>query len=223
MMDFKADSQLEFVLVGGGGHCRSCINSIIRADNKVLGIIDNDSKGNILDFPVIGSDKCISRLVTDNPNANFIVAVGMIKGTSLLRQKLFEKLLSHNAVKKSIISKSSAVSPFAKIGLGSTILEGVSINANAVIGDNTIINTGAIIEHDSYIGDHSHISTGAIVNGGVCIGKNCMIGSGSVILQGIKIVANTTIAAGSVVTKDITVAGTWIGTPAKRKDEQNVE
>ena len=223
MIDFEADSQLEFVLVGGGGHCHSCINSIVRADNKVLGVIDNNSTENILGFPVIGSDKCISQLVADNPKANFIVAVGMIKGTSLLRQKLFEKLLSHNAVTKSIISESSTVSPFAKIGLGNTILEGAFINANVVIGDNAIINTGAIIEHDSYIGDHSHISTGAIVNGGVHIGENCMIGSGSVILQGIKIVANTTIAAGSVVTKDITVAGTWIGAPAKRKDEQNVE
>lgn len=219
MTNYELDAPLEYILIGGGGHCHSCISSITRADNNVLGIVDNDNENSILGFPFIGTDNDIPQLAIDHPKAIFIVAVGMIKGTSMLRQKLFDKLLDANAIKDSIISKSAIVSPFSKIGLGSTILEGVLINANAVIGDNVIINTGAIIEHDSYIGNHSHISTGAIVNGGVQVGDNCMIGSGAVILQGIKIVENTTIAAGSVVTKDITVAGTWIGSPAKIKDK----
>lgn len=218
MMSYELDSPLEFILVGGGGHCHSCISSIIRDGSNVLGIVANNNEDNTLGFPIIGCDSDIPRLVTNYPKARFIVAVGMVKGTSVLRQKLFDKLLRTDAIKGSIISKSSIVSPLAKIGLGSTILEGVLINANVVIGNNVIINTGAIIEHDSYIGNHSHVSTGAIVNGGVQIGDNCMIGSGAIILQGVRIVANTTIAAGSVVIKDITIAGTWIGTPAKRKD-----
>ena len=57
------------------------------------------------------------------------------------------------------------------------------------------------------------------MNGGVKVGENCMIGSGAIILQAIEIVANTTIAAGSVVTKNITIAGTWVGIPAIRKDK----
>tara|TARA_R110002126_G_C10488035_1_gene502893 strand:+ start:5736 stop:6404 length:669 start_codon:yes stop_codon:yes gene_type:complete len=222
MSNYKVNNPnnpIDYILVGGGGHCHSCINSIVKSGHNVIGIIDGYIEGDILGFPVIGCDDDIPQLMIEHPNAEFIVTVGMIKGTSALRQKLYENLVINNAVKNSTVSSCAAVSPFAKIGVGSIVLEGAAINANAFIGENVIVNTGAIIEHDAYVGSHSHVSTGAIVNGGVKVGENCMIGSGAIILQAIEIVANTTIAAGSVVTKNITIAGTWVGIPAIRKDK----
>lgn len=223
MSSYKVSNPIDYILVGGGGHCHSCINSILKSGHNIIGIVDNYIEGNILGFPIVGCDDDTSQLMLVHSNAEFLVTVGMVKGTSSLRKRLYENLVTHNAIKVATVSSCAAVSPFSSIGAGSIVLEGATINANASIGNNVIVNTRAIIEHDSYIGNHSHISTGAIVNGGVQVGENCMIGSGSIILQGIKIVANTTIAAGSVVTKDITIAGTWIGTPAKIKGEQNVE
>ena len=55
-----------------------------------------------------------------------------------------------------------------------------------------------------------------MVNGDVSIGQNCMIGSGAVILQGLTIADNVTIGAGAIVIKDILEAGTWVGTPARK-------
>lgn len=219
MSDYKVNSPLDFILVGGGGHCHSCINSIVKSGNNVIGIVDGRINGNVLDFPILGNDDDTAQLMIDYPNAGFIVTVGMVKGTSFLRQKLFKNLVTNNAIRSSVIARSANISPYATIGLGSVVLEGATINANAVIGENVIVNTDAIIEHDAYVGSHCHISTGAILNGAVKVGENCMIGSGAIILQAIEIVANTTIAAGSVVTKDITIAGTWVGTPAIRRDK----
>ncbi len=222
-MKQELENTFDFILVGGGGHCHSCINSIVRSGNNVLGIVDGNIDGDILGFPILGCDDDTPQLTIDYPNAGFIVTVGMVKGTSVLRKKLFQNLVINNAITSAVIARSANVSPYATIGLGSVVLEGATINANAVIGENVIINTDAIIEHDAYIGSHSHVSTGAILNGGVKVGENCMIGSGAIVLQGIEITDNTTIAAGSVVTKHITESGVWIGTPAKLKDKKNVE
>lgn len=223
MSDYKLNIPLDFILVGGGGHCHSCINSIVKSGNNVIGIVDGNIYDDVLGFPVLGCDADTPQLMIDYPNASFIVTVGMVKDSSVLRRKLFQNLVINNVVNNSVIARSANVSPYAMIGLGSVVLENVTINTNAVISENVIVNTGAIIEHDVYVGSHCHISTGAILNGGVKVGNNCMIGSGAIVLQGIQIADNTTIAAGSVVTKNITESGVWIGTPARLKDKKNVE
>ncbi len=167
MSTYKLSNSLDFILVGGGGHCHSCINSIVKSGHNVIGIVDGNIKSNVLGFPIIGCDDDIPKLMIEHPNAKFIVTVGMVKGTATLRKELYENLVINNAVKSSIVSSYATVSPFAQIGLGSVVLESAAINANAFIGDNVIINTGAIVEHDAHVGSHSHISTGAILNGGV--------------------------------------------------------
>lgn len=203
---------MTIVLMGGGGHCRACLDVIGAAGLPVAGILD--SRPVPADMPVrLGDD---SWLDGDAARGHvYLVTVGQV-AVSPLRRQLFEALGKRGLASATVIAGSATVSAQALVGAGSIIMHRAVINRGAVVGRNCIVNTGAIVEHDAQIADHCHISTGAIVNGGAWIGEGCMIASGAIILPGIRIAPNVLVGAGAVVTRDIEAAGTWLGVPARR-------
>lgn len=204
------------ILIGGGGHCRSCID-VIEQENvyQVEGILDNSlNKGELIDgYPVIGNDSLIEELIS--AQKSFLITVGQIK-TARIRLNIYQNLLKLGAHMATIVSPKAYVSPRATIGNGSIIMHGACINAGATTGVNAIINTNALIEHDATIGDHCHLSTGSIVNGTCHIHDQVFIGSGAVIANNITITNKTVIGAGTIVIKNITDAGTYAGNPHKK-------
>ncbi len=204
------------ILVGGGGHCRSCID-VIEAENKykITGILDIPKKvgASILNYKIIGADEDIPGLVKEY--SNFLVTIGQIKSAKI-RIRIFDILKGLGAKLPVIISPKTHISEYAAIGDGSIIMHATLINANAIIGENCIINSKALIEHDAIIGSNTHISTGAIVNGECSIGNNCFIGSGAIIANNITITNNVIVGAGSFVGKDIDEAGTYLGNPSRK-------
>lgn len=204
---------MKIVLIGGGGHCRSCVDAIRSAGWEIAGVIDPDPAGVPNGLPHLGDDAWLEKV--DALGFYFLVTVGQVS-VSPVRRELFAMLHSKRFKIATVSARTAIISDSASLATGSIVLHRAAVNADASVGENCIINTGAIVEHDARIGDHCHISTGAIVNGGVEIGHGCMLGSGSVILQGVKVTANVVVGAGAVVTKDIDVAGTWIGIPARR-------
>jgi len=167
----------KLILLGGGGHCKSCIDVIEQAGlHEIVGIIDQQEQLGelILGYKVIGTDEEIESLA--NKGNEFLVTVGQIK-TAKIRERLFNQLREYNAKIATIISPRAYVSQYAEIGEGSIIMHDTLINADASIGKNCIINTKALIEHDAIIGDHCHISTAAIINGGVDIKQGTFFGS----------------------------------------------
>lgn len=210
-----AMEKINLVLLGGGGHCLSVIESIEQTGKyNIAGILEPfPGKGEFINgYPVIGTDDDIPELVARG--MSFLVTVGHIK-TPVPRQKLFELLKLHKAPIASIIDPAAVVSSRSKIGEGSVILRNAFINSGASIGNNCIINTGAIIEHDARIGSFVHVSTGTIVNGECTIGDSCFIGSGAVLANNISICADTLIGAGTVVLKSIAEPGIYLGNPAQ--------
>jgi len=204
------------ILVGGGGHCKSVIESVeSEGKYKIAGISDIATrKGiSISGYPVIYADEELEALV--NKDFKFLITVGQIRNP-LPRRMLYEKLKSAGAGMATILDPTAIISPRATIGEGCVILRQTFVNAGVVIGENCILNTGAIVEHDSIIGSHVHISTKAIVNGDCHIGDNCFIGSGAIISNGVSICADTLIGAGTVVFKSITQPGTYMGNPARK-------
>jgi sugar O-acyltransferase (sialic acid O-acetyltransferase NeuD family) len=206
----------KLILIGGGGHCKSCID-VIESTKKyeILGILDTPEKvgQSVLKYKIIGTDNNISEWVNDD--VTFLITVGQIKN-SFLRKKIFENLINNNAKIATIFSKNAIVSNYSKIGQGSIIMHHAVINADAIVGENAIINTKALIEHDAIIGNHCHISTGSIINGGCIIGNHVFIGSQAVIAQGVSICDNVVIGAGAVVVKPINTEGVYIGNPAQK-------
>ena len=204
----------EIILIGGGGHCKSCIDVIEHENNyAIAGIIDVKEKvgQTVLGYPIIGSDNDIDGIAKKYDN--FIITVGQLK-SSALRVKLFDKIKSLNKNLPVIISPNAYVSKHTKVGAGTIIMNGAILNAASSVGENCIINTKALIEHDAFIGDHCHISTSATINGECKVGSNVFVGSKSVLVQEVIIEENTFIGAGAVVIKNLS-SGAYFGNPAK--------
>ena len=58
------------------------------------------------------------------------------------------------------------------------------------------------------------------LSGGLDIGDECLVGTGAQILQYKKIVSQSVVGAGAVVTKDLTEAGVYVGSPAKKLERK---
>ena len=191
------------LLIGAGGHARSCIDVLeVEKQFKISGLIEKAepiSKEN-LGYPTIGIDNDLYDLRKKYKYA--LITVGQIKSPEI-RIKLYKLLKKLNFILPIIISPYAYVSKHAQIGEGSIIMHGAIVNANAIIGSNCIINNRALIEHDAVIGDHCHIATGAIINGEVSVENETFIGSGAVTKQAISIGKNCVIGAGVVLKNDI--------------------
>lgn len=204
---------MNLVLVGGGGHCSSCIEVIRTAGISPSGILAPEPVPQLCGLPRLGDD---SWLDTEPARGmRFLVTVGQVS-ISTVRARLFAALRARGLDVATVVAPSANVSRQAEVGAGSIVMLRAVVNVGATVGENCIVNTGAIVEHDAAIGDHCHLSTGAIVNGGAVIGTGCMIGSGAIVLQGIQITAGTLVGAGAVVTANITEPGTWVGVPARK-------
>ncbi len=188
----------DIILIGGGGHCKACID-VIEQENKfrVVGILDLPELigFEILGYEVLGTDE-------DFPKINkqvkyFLITVGQIKSAEK-RIQLFEMIKNSSALLPKIISPHAYVSKTAQIGEGTIVMHQALVNSNAKIGANCIVNSKALIEHDVVIGNHCHIATSAIINGNVEVGDRTFIGSGAISVQGVKIACDSFIKAKSL-------------------------
>lgn len=206
----------KIILIGGGGHCKSCID-VIESTNEfeIAGIIDTlDKVGQkVLGYEIIGSDDDLEAFREKYEYA--LITVGQIKSAAL-RIKLYTKA-QDLGFKFPVIKASTAyVSAHSEIHDGTIIMHGVIVNAGAKIGENNIINSKALIEHDTFIGKHNHISTNAILNGNVQIGNECFVGSNSTFVNGISIGNNIFIGLNSVINKNLAEKGIYLGNPIRK-------
>lgn len=206
----------QLVLIGGGGHCKACIEVIEQEKiYEIVGILDQpDLVGSdVLGYPVIGTDDDILAYI--QKGCHFLITVGQIK-TALIRKRIFSFLVENGAVMAKVISPIAHVSKHAKIGKGTIVMHHVTVNADAKVGDNCILNTGCCIEHDAFIGTHTHISTHAVVNGDVKIGDEVFVGSNATISNQVKIGDEIILGSGAIVIKNIDQKGTYVGSPVKK-------
>lgn len=194
----------KILLVGGGGHCKSVLDSLIQLNKySEIGIIDkvkNIGK-DILGVPVIGCDDDLSRLYSNGYKDAF-VTVGST-GNPNLRIKLFKKLYNIGFNMPNIIDPTANISQFVEIENGVFIGKSAIINTGCKINRGSIINSGSIVEHDCLIDEFVHIAPGAVLCGEVQVGKNTHIGANCVIRQQLKIGSDSIIGMGSVVLKDV--------------------
>ncbi len=189
----------KLILLGGGGHCKSCIDVIEQEGKyKIAGILDNAEHvgQKVLGYDVVGTDADIGKF-TDEGCA-FLITVGQIK-TSAIRKKLFSLLSKNDAQMATVISPRAYVSKHADIGKGTIIMHDALVNTAASIGENCIINTKALIEHDAIIEDFCHISTSAVINGGATVQEGTFFGSNAVSKEGVVTSKDDFIKAGSIV------------------------
>ncbi len=197
------NSKRKLILVGGGGHARSCLD-VIRAGGQfeVVGILERPERlrAGIFGIPVIGTDEDMPALAAKG--ICFVIALGQIKSPEP-RIRLHARLKELRAHLPVVISPTAHVSPNAEIGEGSIVMHMAMIGPGARIGANCIINASALVEHDAQVGDHCHIATGAIVNGDCQIGSGVFVGSGAVLRQGVRVGDRSIVGMGMIVRRDV--------------------
>jgi len=186
------------ILVGAGGHCRSCID-VIELEGRwtIAGIVGREEE---LGSPVLGHtvthvDEDLPALVKEGHS--FLLTIGQI-GAPGRRKEIHERLAALGASLATVISPRSYVSAHAHIGYGSIVMHHAMVNAAARIGANCIINSKSLVEHDAVIGDHCHVATTAVVNGGVVVGEGSFIGSGAVLKECITLPSGSFVKANAI-------------------------
>jgi sugar O-acyltransferase (sialic acid O-acetyltransferase NeuD family) len=211
----------DLVLIGGGGHCKACIEVIESTGAySIAGIVDVPARRGemVCGYPVIASDDDL-RTLADTYH-NFLITVGHIK-SSQLRERLFEAVLSAGGALPSVVASTAYVSPHALVARGTIVMHHAFVNAAATVGEGCIINTASIVEHDVVIGRFCHVSTGAVLNGDSRVGAYSFIGSNSCVREGICIGDRAVIGAGSVVIADVRTALTVVGNPARARGDKH--
>lgn len=193
----------EILLIGGGGHCRSCIDVIeAQGKYKIAGIVIKPGENSepVLGYKILGDDNDLPSLFKKYAIA--LISVGQIKNAEL-RESLFLRTQKIGFELPTIISPLAYVSCNAILGVGTIIMHCALVNTGARIGKNCIVNTKSLIEHDAVVEDHCHISTASIVNGGTIIRKKTFVGSNAMIRNNIEIGEGNIIGAGRVILKSI--------------------
>lgn len=199
------------LLIGAGGHARSCID-VIEQEGKyqVVGLTGDPTEVGtfVLGYKVLGTDEILPELV--NLAQFALITVGQI-GVHEFRSTLYSKTTQIGFESPVVISPTAYVSPHSTIGIGTVIMHRATINAGAKIGNNCIINSQVLVEHDVVVEDHCHIATGATINGGSSVGRSSFVGSGSTIRESINIGTMCAIGMGVVVRHDITANSQFVG------------
>jgi sugar O-acyltransferase (sialic acid O-acetyltransferase NeuD family) len=205
----------KIVLIGGGGHCKSCMEVIHSLPHyTIYGVLDSTLPvgASIMGYPVLGNDLLIPQLIQEG--CEFLITIGKLD-TPSPRKIIFDTIKKSGGKLATVIASTALVSSHAKIGEGTIVMHGVIVNVDSVIGDNCIINTRAILEHDTHVSAHTHISTNVVLNGAVHVGSDCFIGSSSVVVHGISITDQVIVGANATVVSPITESSMYVGSPAK--------
>lgn len=199
------------LIVGAGGHGKVVADIAMKMSlwESITFLDDNDSLGEVLGLKVIDKATEATKYVRDS---DLFVAIG----NDTIRERTQRELESAGAELPVLIHPHAVIAQDVELGVGSVVMAGVVINSCTRIGRGCIINTGATIDHDNIIEDFVHVSPGVNTGGSVRIGTGTWIGLGSKIVNNVNITGGCTVGAGAVVVKDITIAGTYVGVPARR-------
>jgi acetyltransferase-like isoleucine patch superfamily enzyme len=125
--------KIPLLLIGGGGHCRSCID-VIEATQQfdIVGIVEADgvTPDTLNPYPCIGHDADLPSLLQTTPHC--LITVGQVKSATV-RQNLFNQLTQLGAVFPSIIGERCL------IGSNTVVKQGVSISDNTIIGAGSVV------------------------------------------------------------------------------------
>lgn len=180
-------SQTSILLIGAGGHAKSCIDVIEREGRfAVAGLIGlpGEVGSSVLGYRVLGTDETLPTMLNEWPAA--FISIGQIE-TPAPRLRIFRLLQHRRCELPVIVSPLAYVSRHATLGAGTIVMHGAIVNAGARIGCNCIVNSHALVEHDAVIADHCHIATACVINGGVHIGEGTFVGSSSTVRQGVNV------------------------------------
>lgn len=204
------------IIFGASGHGSVILDCIEReAKYNVIGFIDSfKEKGTVVNgYAVLGSEDDLPLLIEKYQLFGGIIAIGDNWTRNLVVERV--KIIAPKFNYVSVIHPNAEVGKDVQIGVGSIVMPGVTINANAVIGNHCILNTNSSLDHDGFMSNFSSLAPN------VCIGANFILGMASAICLGTNIIENisignhTVIGAGSLVVRNFSDNLVAYGAPAR--------
>lgn len=190
------------LIIGAGGHGKIVAEIFMLNNESEFTFIDEDDRKK----SALGQD------VVHVFPTNYSEAAAIGIGNNRIRHFISRR---YPYQYQTLIHPKTQLSRFCKIGSGTVIVAGATINIDAKIGKHVIINTNASVGHDCIIDDFVHIAPNVALAGNVKVGEGSHIGIGSSVIQGINIGKWCTIGAGTVVINDIPDGALVYGNPGK--------
>jgi sugar O-acyltransferase (sialic acid O-acetyltransferase NeuD family) len=201
---------LEVVVIGNGGHSRSCVDAWDPAsDFEPIGCT-GESADSRSELPYLGTDDALPGLHSRGVRHVFVAV-----GAGPVRERLTARADALGFTPVPVIAPSAQVARTATIGAGAAILHGSVVGAFARVGEGAIINTGATVDHDCIIGPYAHVAPGSHLAGNVTVGAHAFLGVGVSVIPGVTIGERAVIGAGAVVLADVPADETVVGIPAR--------
>ncbi len=196
------------IIIGASGHGK-VVADIARLNGyEDIVFLDDDEKlKKCGKYKVIGRTAEEGKLVGD-----VFVAIGNNGIRRYFCEKYAERLIA-------LIHPNAVIADDVAIGIGTVVMAGAIINPEVKIGKGCIVNTAASIDHECRIGDFVHIAVGAHLCGAVCVNNFTWIGAGAIVINNLSICRESIIGAGAVVIGDIGEVGTYVGVPARKKND----
>lgn len=204
----------DLIIIGAGDFAREVAWAAERMGCwNILGYVDDDIEKicqTVSGYKVLGNIELLKC------NSKEIYATCAV-GTGNTRKQIWSRLESNSNIKAAtIIDPAAIIGNNCEIGEGSIICAGTVITVDTKLGKNCILNLNCTVGHDAILGDYFTAHPGTNISGKTQFDECVYLGTGSKVIQGLHITSNVTIGAGATVVKDITEAGTYVGTPAKR-------
>jgi sugar O-acyltransferase (sialic acid O-acetyltransferase NeuD family) len=204
---------LPLIIIGGGGHAKVLVSTLLLQQRKVLGFVDlKPTVPPLLGLAHLGDDGVVFLHSPDQ--VRLVNGVGSIDST-VLHRTVYEKFRDRQYIFETVIHPSAVMAPDVQIGDAVQVMAGVVVQPGSRLGANAIINTGARVDHDCSIDAHAHIAPGVTLSGNVHIGEGTHIGAGSTVIQGVDVGAAALVGAGAVVIENVPAGITVVGVPAR--------
>jgi sugar O-acyltransferase (sialic acid O-acetyltransferase NeuD family) len=216
-MEFSAD---EFaggvVMLGGGGHCRECLDIVeLEGKFRVLGIVDSRARigEELAGYPILGDNSRLDVFLANG--LKYLVLAYGLAGEQAARGRHFRQLSAKGFDFPTLVHPGAAVNRRAKLGRGVQVMAGAMVGSGAVVGDAGIVNSNAVVSHDCHLADNVHVAPGALLAGRVEIGPDTVIGMGATVYLRVRVGSGVIVKNGANLFADVpdglTVGGEWRG------------
>lgn len=171
------------------------------------------NKNNFNDLPIIKFQQLKNYYSTQD--VLIFPAIGYTR-SNIIREIVSNEIVNEGFKLMTYISKYANIGNDVKVGAGCYICEFVSIGAKTQIGRGTIILPNTAIGYAINILDYCYISVSVSIGGKSIISNNTFIGLSSTIKNGIEIAEYNIIGSAANVVKSTTANGLYVGNPARR-------
>lgn len=204
----KASDSNQFIVYGGGGHGKACIELLHAVGGyEITGVVDDDlsPEESIWELPILGGYDALPTLYEQGTHlaVNAVGGIGDIRS----RTQVFRKLVAAGFAFPTLVHSSAVVEASVKTSAGIQVFPLAYIGSDAQIGQGVIINTGAVVSHDCQVGEFSNISPGAILAGNVKIGARSLVGMGATINLNVLVGDQVRIGNGATIKTDVPDGG----------------